>query len=419
MRKLLFLLPCVLFIPARFAAAEIRDTEIESVISEIIRPVADAANIKPKIHIIQDNALNAFTRGGTDIFVNTGLLTKIDDPAELAAVVAHEIGHANLGHMAQMGAKMRAETTRSLLLGIGLIALNPQAAAGVMAGASGMAIQSMLAFTRDEERAADDYAAKILARANIDPAALLSVFQKMQSSREGKINPNNINHPLTEERIKNIKLQIANGGGKKTNGETGAAPRSSLRLVQAKLIGYLEPNRVKTLYPDSDKTDAALYARAIARMGGGDLGTAKTGTLTLIARNKTDPYFYELLGDIEFQFGHYDDSVRAYDESLKNLAGNKTQIEIALALVLSERRKPGDAERAAGLCKKSILAEQLPLAYWVLAKTDEKRADYYLAEYHYLSGDAKRAKQHARAAVKKLDKNSPEYMKAKDIADIE
>lgn len=411
----------VFFFPALFAATEIRDTKIESALEEIIRPIAAAANIKPKIHVVSDNAFNASTEGGADIFINTGLLVKIDTPAELQAVLAHEIGHVNLGHIAQMGAKARAETSRSMAvqaLGVGLIALNPQAAIGVIMGAGGMALQSMLAFTRDEERAADDYAVKLLSKAGSAPDALLSVFRKMQNSQESKINPNNINHPLTEERIKNIKLQIENEAGEKKK-NNGASATASLRLVQAKLIAYLEPNRVKTLYPDSDKTDKALYARAIARMRGGDLDSAKTGTLTLISRHKENPYFYELLGDIEFQFGHYDDSIRAYEESLQKLSGNKMQIETALALVLSERRKPGDLERAGALCKKSVLAEPMPLAYWVLAKADEKRADYYLAEYHYLAGDKKRAKQYAKQAVKKLKKDSPEYLKAKDIAELE
>jgi predicted Zn-dependent protease len=294
------------------------------------------------------------------------------------------------------------------LLGIGLIAANPQAAMGVMVGASGMATQSMLAFTRDEERAADDYAAKLLQKAGMDPSALLSVFQKMQSVRESQVNPNAVNHPLTEERIKNIRLQA------KTDPQS-AVKNSQLALVQAKLIGYLDSaDRVKTLYPAADKSDSALYARAIARMRAGNLQAAKTGTLTLVSRNKNYPYFYELLGDIEFQYGHYDDSAEAYEQALA-LTKNAPQIEIALALVLSERAKPGDKARAAELCRRALLADPVPLAYWVLAKTDEKKSEYYLAEYYYMIGEAKLAMEHARRAAAVLPADSPEYLKAKDI----
>jgi predicted Zn-dependent protease len=172
------------------------------------------------------------------------------------------------------------------------------------------------------------------------------------------------------------------------------------------------------MYPSSDKSDAALYARAIARMRAGDLASAKTGTLTLISRHRDSPYFYELLGDIEFQYGHYDDSIEAYEKSLGELGQNKEQIELALALALAERKKDGDLARAAGLAKRTLLSEPMPLAYWVLAKSDAGKSDYYLAEYYYLTKDLPRAKGHAKTAVRKLPADSPEYLKAADILDM-
>lgn len=404
------------------AAIEIRDTEIENAVYEITRPLADAAKIpfnRMKIHIVNDNSFNAFVSGGTDIFINTGLLTKIDSFAELQAVLAHEIGHAQLGHIVQMAAKARAETARYVamqMLGVAAAALyNAQAGIGIAAAGTGMAAQSMLAFTRDEERSADDYAVNLMSKAGLDPSALISVFQKMQNMQsQNKVNPSNINHPLTEERIKNIKLHVRSNDGKPAHKDAD----DKLKLIQAKLAGYLDsPERTKTLYPPADKSDAALYARAIARIRGGDLTSAKTGTLTLASRHEKNPYFYELLGDIEFQSGHYDDSVRAYEQSLK-LIKSAPQIELALALVLAERNKPADSDRAAKLCRRAILTEPMPLAYWVMAKVDQKKSDYYLAEYYYMARDLKRAKDHAARAAKQLPPDSPEYLKARDILDV-
>ena len=402
-----------LFLPcAAFPVAEIRDTEIEAAITRALAPVVAAAKISPKIHIVGDNSFNAFTAGGSDIFINTGLVANIGDWAELQAVVAHEIGHAALGHMAQMAAKIQAETARALVmqaLGIGLIALNPQAAIGVMAGAGGLATQSMLAFSRDEERAADDYAAKLLVKADVNPAALLGVFQKMQSlNSQSRVNPNNINHPMTEERIKNIRLQIESNTEYRT-------PNTDLALVQAKLIGYLEPSRVAALYPAADKSDPALYARAIMRMRAGDLAAAKVGTNTLVSRNPNGAYFHELLGDINFQAGDYDAAAAAYEKSLATVGGPASQIETALALVLAERNKQGDRARAAELARRALLAEKTPLAFWVMARADADKADYYLAEYYQMTGARDKAKASARAAVKKLAPATPEYIKANDM----
>ena len=93
--------------------------------------------------------------------------------------------------------------------------------------------------------------------------------------------------------------------------------------MRAKLIGYLDTlNQVREKYPSSDKSDAAIYARAIANMRQGNLDGARVGTGTLIARHPKNPYFYELLGDIEYQFGHYDNSVEAYEKSLALAKGD-------------------------------------------------------------------------------------------------
>ncbi|MDR1826068.1 MAG: M48 family metalloprotease [Rickettsiales bacterium] len=432
-----FILNSSFFIAPARGAAIIRDTEIEAALDKIARPVMVAAKVDPrrmKINILSDNEFNAFVLGGQDAFVNTGLIVKIENPAELQAVLAHEIGHAELGHMVQMRAKMRAEFVRSLIvsaLGVGMAAtVSPEAGIGMIGASVAASRQSMLSFSREEERSADDFAIKTLVKAGVDPNALLSVFQKMQSARENAINPHHIGHPLTEERMKNIKVQLTINNEQLTMNDQLTL---ELKLVQAKLIGYLDSaERIRTLYPASDKSDAAIYARAIANARTGDLNTARIGVKTLVTRRPDNPYFLELTGDVEFKSGNYDDSIAAYEKSLRLLQGAPhsfpsgsalarndkqfaPQIELALALVLAERNKDGDRARATAAAKRALLSERLPLAFWVLAKSDAEKADYYLAEYHYAMKDPKRAKSFAKSAIEKLDHSSPEYLKAKDI----
>jgi predicted Zn-dependent protease len=189
-------------------------------------------------------------------------------------------------------------------------------------------------------------------------------------------------------------------------------------LVRAKLVGYLDnAGRVKTMYPYSDKSDAAIYARAIANMRGGNLDGALVGTRTLVSRSPNNPYFYELMGDIEYAYGHYDDSADAYERALK-LKPKSPQIETAFALVLIERNKPGDKERAIEFCKHAILVEETPLAYWTLARAygeDDGRADWAMAEYYRMQKSPEKSREYAKRAKTKLQKKSPEYIKSDDI----
>ena len=316
MKKILVFLCCLLFANMARSATLINDTEIERGITEIIMPVAQAANISAdrlKIYIVRDDDFNAFVRGGEDIFIYTGLLKQIKTPNALRAVVAHELGHTIGGHIVQMADRQRAEMMRTLIiqaLGVGLMVAggNPTAGMGVLAGSTGIAQQSMLSFSRDEERIADDFAVDLMVDANQDPNGLIQVFEQIRDisgAFETRVNPNRINHPLTSERLNNTKTKIKNLKKipTKSSGQI-AKENADYETLRAKLIGYLDNYKnVLTLYPYSNKSDAAIYARAIANMRTGNLDIAKTGTQTLITRHPNTPYFYELLGDIEFQYG--------------------------------------------------------------------------------------------------------------------
>lgn len=427
MRKFFVSLLITLCVVPVWGASLINDTETERVLTKLMMPLAQAANIpenRMKIHIVKDDDFNAFVMGGEDIYVYTGLLKQIKTPNALQAVIAHELGHTLGGHMAQMSDRMAAEIKRTMLiqaLGVGLMVAggNPTLGAGVLAGSSGVAQQSMLAFTRDEERIADNLGVDLMVRANQNPDGFVTVFEQMQELTgvmESRINPNRVNHPLTTERLNNVREQIAQIN---TARKWNKINRAEYELVRAKLIGYLDtPNQVREKYPSSDKSDAAIYARAIANMRQGNLDGARVGTGTLIARHPKNPYFYELLGDIEYQFGHYDNSVEAYEKSLA-LAGEAPQIQTALALVLGERKKTGDTARAIELCKRAILIEPAPLTYWVIARAygddDPGRAAWAMAEYNNMIGKKDEAKIYAKRAQKHLQKTDAEYIKSGDI----
>ena len=428
LRKIFIMIFCVFVaLPAR-AASIIQDTEIESTVSEIIAPIATAAGVpNAHIRIVNDDDFNAFVMGGEDIYIYTGLLTRIRTPNALRAVIAHELGHTIGGHMAQMSARMESEMRRTMMiqaLGIGLMLAggNPSLGAGVVAGATGIARQSLLAFSRDEERVADDMGFDLMVRAGYNPNGFIDVFEQMNdmtSHIESRINPNAINHPLTAERLKNVrdKLDAKDIKSKKFKSDTNATTKK-YDMVRAKLVGYLDDaSRIKTLYPNADKSDAAIYARAIANMRWGNLSGAAVGTRTLVSRNPKNPYFYELLGDLEYKYGHYDDSVNAYERALK-LRPNSPQIETALALVFVERGGAGDNARAAELCRHVILVEPSPVVYWVLARTfdsDDGRADWAMAEFYRLQNKNDKSREYARRAKSRLKPGTPEYIKSNDI----
>ena len=81
-------------LPAR-AVPLIRDPDIEYALSRVAKPVLTAAGLgnNVKILVVNDRSLNAFVLDNNHIFINLGMLQKLDTPEKLQAVIAHEAAH--------------------------------------------------------------------------------------------------------------------------------------------------------------------------------------------------------------------------------------------------------------------------------------------------------------------------------------
>ena len=137
------------------------------------------------------------------------LLLAADDEAELAGVLAHEIGHVVARHSAnQLATQYGMEILAGLALGE-----NPNEIAQIASqfGHAGV----MARFSRDDEREADEYGVKYLVATGYDPAGLLSFFQKLQKlegRKQGEVEKLLATHPATQERIRRIEKLIAKSG---------------------------------------------------------------------------------------------------------------------------------------------------------------------------------------------------------------
>jgi NAD(P)H-dependent flavin oxidoreductase YrpB (nitropropane dioxygenase family) len=76
-----------------------------------------------KIYLVGDKTLNAFTPGGSNVFINTGLIQETETPNELVGVIAHETGHVAGGHIARVGEMQKAGMVPMILtMGLGILA---------------------------------------------------------------------------------------------------------------------------------------------------------------------------------------------------------------------------------------------------------------------------------------------------------
>ena len=162
--------------------------------------------------IVEDPRINAITLPGGHIFVNSGLILLADSEAELAGALAHEIAHAAARH----GTRQATRQQLADVAGIPLIFIGGWIGYGARQAAGAGGPMGMLAFDRGFEEEADLLGIQYLYKAGYDPAAMVAMFERMNSQerkKPGAIAKLFATHPATGGRVaktqKNIEELLA------------------------------------------------------------------------------------------------------------------------------------------------------------------------------------------------------------------
>jgi predicted Zn-dependent protease len=168
------------------------------------------AKVPFTIKVIDSDEVNAFALPGGFFYVNSGLILRADEEAELAGVMAHEIAHVAARH----GTK---EATKGEILqwaSIPLILLGPGgwAGYGLYQGLNLAIPLGFLKFSRDHEREADYLGLQYMYKAGYDPSAFVSFFEKLEADERrhpGSIPKVFSTHPPTPDRVQKAQEEIA------------------------------------------------------------------------------------------------------------------------------------------------------------------------------------------------------------------
>lgn len=194
--------------------------------------VSDRPDLPYEFVVLNNGVPNAWALPGGKIAINRGLLTLLEDEAQLAAVLGHEIVHAAARHSAR-------QMTRSTLLNVGLMAAGVAAQSTeygewIMAGAGVGANAWQAHYGRDQELEADQYGVQYMVKAGYDPQGaveLQETFVKLSEGRQGGFMENLFaSHPPSAARVeRNRELAAANPGGTRNKSAYQAAIRQLKR----------------------------------------------------------------------------------------------------------------------------------------------------------------------------------------------
>lgn len=183
----------------------VREEVVVGYVESIGRALVKAAGPQPfeyHFYVVDDAELNAFAAPAGHIYVHTGLILAAANASELAGVMAHEVGHVALRHIAKNYNTQQGAGILYKLGALGAAIFLPGAAVAGTQLAGQLAILGVLnTFSRDAEREADQFAVEVLPKAGWSPHGLVSFFETLNQEKGPRPPAFLSSHPATEERI--------------------------------------------------------------------------------------------------------------------------------------------------------------------------------------------------------------------------
>jgi predicted Zn-dependent protease len=159
---------------------------------------------------LDSEVVNAFALPGGKVFMSRGLAEKLENEAELAAVLGHEIGHVTARHVndrlsRQMGIAVGAAAV-GIIVGESSDSLTKAGAAALVTGAG----LYSLSFDRNQESESDSLGIRYMTRAGYNPIGMLGTMEVLASlAGEGGRQPEILaTHPHPETRLKRVREQL-------------------------------------------------------------------------------------------------------------------------------------------------------------------------------------------------------------------
>ncbi len=177
-------------------------------VGQRLAAVSDRQDYDYHFYVINQEEMNAYTIPGGHIYVYSGLMNQLEKDEELAAVVAHEIGHCAAKHTAK---RFQAALGYSLISAIvfSQVDVDDRTRATVSI-ASNTAVQlATLAYSRQDEYEADRLAVKYMYLAGYDLDGMIKTLEFLKQESRGPRVPLILRtHPYIEDRLKAVYQEV-------------------------------------------------------------------------------------------------------------------------------------------------------------------------------------------------------------------
>jgi len=173
---------------------------VQTITDRLVAAIPDNPGYEFEVQLVASDQVNAVAFPGGQIVVYSGLLAAAGSAEEVAGVLAHEISHVlHRDGLRQLISRLGGAAVVRLALGGGDLA-------GLVAQLGEL---DQLAYSRDQEQAADTAGLQLLADAGLPPRALPDFFRRLQQQEAAGLPSFLSTHPDTAARITAVREQVA------------------------------------------------------------------------------------------------------------------------------------------------------------------------------------------------------------------
>ncbi len=324
----------------RSSGAYLNDPEVNGYLNELGNRLVGAIPGAPfdfEFFAIADPAINAFALPGGFIAVHTGLILLAQSESELASVLGHEITHVTQHHIARSIGNQR-DTMLLTIAALAAAVLASQSrssssgdlTSAAIAGAQGLAIQSQINFTRQNEEEADRLGFERTYAAGFDPSAMATFFGRLQRAAtwfEGDSPSYLRDHPETYQRIAEAQARSF------TKPFRQVPDSLDFHMVRALLKSYEGTPRDAVFFFDDALAEkkynneiAAHYGLVASLLRAQNFKRAQTELATLEKLSPPHPMIDAMAGQVLMQSGQLAPAISRYETALARYPEKKQLI---------------------------------------------------------------------------------------------
>jgi beta-barrel assembly-enhancing protease len=276
------------------------DPELNAYVQRVgasLARVSERSSLPYEFVVLNNSVPNAWALPGGKIAINRGLLVQLDDEAQLAAVLGHEIVHAAARHGAQ-------QQEKGTLINLGLAVLGVASSSSpyqnvLMQGAQVGGAMIQTRYGREAELMSDYHGMQYMARAGYDPQGAVQLQEKFVKMSEGRrsdwLSGLFASHPPSQERV---------DANRRTAAKLGPGDNGREEFQR----------RIARLKRDQPAYDA--YDKGVAAMNAKRFQEALKFASSAIKLQEREGLFHELHGAASAQLDRPADAIGSFNRAI-------------------------------------------------------------------------------------------------------